>query len=587
MSTTTKSLLLFWRANWQHRNLFLSTIFSWVTGMILQKLVLPIIIAQAINKLIATPAGADYTNIFAPYLITFFVIMLCAQALIDSGLYFLSKLETKVRPELQMRVFDMILNQSLNFHANNFSGALVNQCSKFTSAYIGLTDSFLLSMTITAVIAIGSIAVLTYYLPIMGLAMAIWTVLFVALNIKLTRRRMKFSRIATEADSLLTAHLSDVIGNISAVKSFGRESAERKEHSVKNLDRATKKYKSWTTQVTNDVIFGLLISGVQFLILALSILFVAQGKIDVGVILLSQVYITQLIGQLWGLSSLSRTVEQCISDAAEMTELLDEETLVTDPKNPKKVAIKKGKIEFKNVNFTHTGNTEPLFSNFNLTVKPGQKVGLVGHSGSGKTSLTRLLLRFVDIDSGEICIDSQDIRSVRQADLRSHIAYVPQEPVLFHRSLLENIAYGKLDASEEQIKKAAKMAHTNEFIESLPQGYNTMVGERGIKLSGGQRQRVAIARAILKDAPILVLDEATSALDSESEQLIQSALWELMQNRTTIVIAHRLSTIQRMDKIVVLEDGKITEEGSHAELLKRGTIYSDLWKRQSGGFIEE
>jgi len=222
-----------------------------------------------------------------------------------------------------------------------------------------------------------------------------------------------------------------------------------------------------------------------------------------------------------------------------------------------------------------------------LTIAPGEMVGIVGPSGSGKSTLTRLLLRFSDIDGGAIMIDGQNIAQITQDDLRRFIAYVPQEPLLFHRSIRENIAYGSPKATEKEIVAAARKANAAEFIDHLPDGYDTMVGERGVKLSGGQRQRIAIARAILKNAPILVLDEATSALDSESEILIQEALQKLMQNRTTIVIAHRLSTIQKMDRIVVLADGAIVEQGPHQKLIARKGVYAQMWGHQSGGFIEE
>lgn len=589
MGTSTKSLLLYWRANWQHPGLFMGTMATWITGMILQKIGLPIIAAQVINKLasLAGTSDTDYWAIFMPFLATFFVVAAVAQILIDTSLILLSKLETRVRPQLQMRVFDMLLNQSLTFHANNFGGALVNQTNKFTSAYISLTDNFLLSMTITAVVSIGSIVVLAFVMPLMAIILAIWTVFFVWLNIKLTRKRLVYSRAATEADSALTAHLSDSVSNIAAIKAFGREDTESKTHDKKSLVRAHKKYLSWATQVRNDAVFGAMIGIMQFLMLAFSIYLVATGSVDIGALVLAQIYIAQLIGQLWGLSGLSRSVEQAVADAAEMTEMLELHASVTDPKNPQKLTVTKGEIACNNVTFTHDGSKKPLFKDFTMRVAPGEKIGIVGHSGSGKTSLTRLLLRFVDIDDGSITIDGQDIRSVRQADLRQHIAYVPQEPILFHRSLRENIAYGKPDATDAEIVHAAKMAHAHDFIGGLPDGYDTMVGERGVKLSGGQRQRIAIARAILKDAPILVLDEATSALDSESEKLIQDALKKLMQGRTTIVIAHRLSTVQSMDKIVVLTDGTVAQQGTHTELLQQGGTYADLWKHQSGGFLED
>jgi ATP-binding cassette subfamily B protein len=283
-----------------------------------------------------------------------------------------------------------------------------------------------------------------------------------------------------------------------------------------------------------------------------------------------------------------RTYNRALGDASDMIEILGITPEILDPKEPEQVRIDRGDIRFKAVTFQHDGSDDALFTGLNLHIKPGEKVGLVGHSGSGKTTLTRLLLRFSDIQDGEILIDGQNIAKITQDDLRRHIAYVPQEPLLFHRSIAENIAYGSPEASQESIAAVAKMASADGFIATLPQGYETLVGERGVKLSGGQRQRIAIARAMLKNAPILALDEATSALDSESEMLIQKALWKLMEGRTAIVIAHRLSTIQKMDRIIVLEDGRVVEEGSHKELVARqhGT-YAKLWAHQSGGFIEE
>jgi ATP-binding cassette subfamily B protein len=251
------------------------------------------------------------------------------------------------------------------------------------------------------------------------------------------------------------------------------------------------------------------------------------------------------------------------------------------------LTVKKGEIAFTGVSFAHSDSDELLFDGFSLNVASGERIGLVGHSGSGKTTLTRMLLRFSDIASGAITIDGQDISQVTQKSLRESIAYVPQEPMLFHRSLFDNIAYGKPDASVEEVRDAAAKANALEFIEKLPQGFETTVGERGVKLSGGQRQRIAIARAILKNAPILVLDEATSALDSESEKLIQDALAKLMKGRTSIVVAHRLSTISKLDRIIVLENGKIAEQGSHQQLLDKKGTYAKLWAHQSGGFIEE
>jgi ATP-binding cassette subfamily B protein len=259
---------------------------------------------------------------------------------------------------------------------------------------------------------------------------------------------------------------------------------------------------------------------------------------------------------------------------------------VLDPVSPEPLRPSTADVRFKQVTFAHAG-APPLFTGLDLTVPSGTKIGLVGRSGGGKSTLTRLLLRLMDIDEGRILVGGQDISRLRQADLRSLIAYVPQDPAMFHRTLRDNIAFARPGASDAEVHRAAQAAHVTEFAEALPDGLDTMVGERGIKLSGGQRQRVAIARAILRDAPILLLDEATSALDSESEILVQQALWQLMNGRTALVVAHRLSTVARMDQLVVLDRGRIVEQGTHTELLQMQGTYAKLWHHQSGGFLDD
>jgi ATP-binding cassette subfamily B protein len=315
----------------------------------------------------------------------------------------------------------------------------------------------------------------------------------------------------------------------------------------------------------------------------------SRHKFDVATFLLFQVYIMRIIDNVRRSTMIVRQLEVVAGDAQEMTELLEQPPLVQDKPVTEKSRIAKGSIAFDAMTFQYddANMAETLFENFNLDIKPGEKVGLVGPSGGGKTTITRLLLRFMDIQDGYIKIDGQDIRDIKQQDLRRAIAYVPQEPLLFHRSIKDNIRYGRPSAGDDEVIAVAKKAFAHDFIKTLPQGYDTLVGERGVKLSGGQRQRVAIARAMLKNAPILILDEATSALDSESEQLIQKALWELMKDKTAVVIAHRLSTIQRMDRIVVLDEGRIIEQGAHQTLLKHKGLYARLWRHQSGGFLEE
>lgn len=272
----------------------------------------------------------------------------------------------------------------------------------------------------------------------------------------------------------------------------------------------------------------------------------------------------------------------------EIEEGLDEVLIpheIVDQKNATTLITKGGKITWENVDFTY--GAQHVFEDFNLTIKPGQRVGLVGHSGAGKTTFVSLLLRQHEVTGGAILIDGQNIAAVTQDSLRNNIAVVPQEPMLFHRSIRENIAYGKPDATDEEIIAVAKKAEAHEFISALSEGYDTLVGERGVKLSGGQKQRIAIARAMLKNAPILILDEATSALDSESEVAIQKALHELMEGKTVIAIAHRLSTLREMDRIIVLDKGEIVEDGTHQELSRGNGIYARLWDHQAGGFLQE
>ena len=295
-----------------------------------------------------------------------------------------------------------------------------------------------------------------------------------------------------------------------------------------------------------------------------------------------------MVSKLFELGNLLRTGEDALVSASTMTKFLLEDPEIRDAPDAKAIDVNGGAISFHDMAFAYAdAPTDFIFKDFDLEIPAGQKVGLVGTSGGGKSSLTRLILRFEDILSGELLIDDIDIRSVTQQSLRQVIGYVPQDPLLFHRTIRDNIAYGNPSATDDVIMQAAQKAYADGFINALPAGLDTVVGERGIKLSGGQRQRIAIARAILKDAPILVLDEATSALDSESEIYIQRALATLMKGRTSIVIAHRLSTIAKLDRILVLDKGSIIEDGTHQELIAKKGTYANLWNHQSGVFIEE
>lgn len=505
-------------------------------------------------------------------------------------IYFNWKLEGYVTRDISRKVFDHLLHLSAAFHANHFGGSLVSQTSKLASSYIGFTDTTLFqvlglfwALTFASVLLVGRA-------PLFVLLLIAFTVLYIVCAIAITRRVRRLNALEAEAGNEQTGQLADAITNVMAIKGFAAGKAEnRRFDAISEKTRQALMSVMWAS-LKREAIFGSIGTTISAVSLVLAVASIVLFEADIATVFLVLSYTGDILQRLWEFSTQAlRTYNRVFGDAQAMTEVLAISPSIKDPAHPEKSRVTKGALAFKDMSFTHPDSRDDtaLFANLNLSIKPGEKIGLIGRSGSGKTTLTRLLLRFSDIDGGEITIDGQNIAHITQDDLRRSIAYVPQEPLLFHRSIRENIAYGKPNASEKEILEAAHKAHAWEFIEKLPQSFDTLVGERGVKLSGGQRQRIAIARAILKDAPILVLDEATSALDSESEKLIQAALWELMKNRTAIVIAHRLSTIQKMDRILVLDDGKIVEQGTHAELIKQHGTYAQLWTHQSGGFIED
>jgi ATP-binding cassette subfamily B protein len=420
-----------------------------------------------------------------------------------------------------------------------------------------------------------------------ALAFIVISVAYFALLYWRMKKQMPYNRSLSSSESKTTAKVADTITNVATVRSFAGETIEAKLFH-KQTSETRKAYEGLrNAQAKNELISQTGTTIIEILAFGMGILAITVLNSPIGALYLTLTYTLGLTERLWQFMFIVKNINRALGDSADMTEILQLETAIKDSPQAQESHIHRGRIEFKDVNFSYGKDEDHLFKGLGFVIKPGEQVGLVGHSGGGKSSLVQLLSRVMDINSGEIIIDGQDIKDLRQRDLRKAIAYVPQEPLLFHRSLIENIRYGRPEASDEEVVAVAKMAHAHEFIQKLSDGYETLVGERGVKLSGGQRQRVAIARAMLKNAPILVLDEATSALDSESEVLIQDALWKLMEGRTAIVIAHRLSTIQKMDRILVMEGGKIAEQGSHKDLLKNNGIYAKLWSHQSGGFIED
>ncbi len=502
-------------------------------------------------------------------------------------LYCCWKMELLAMRDLDELAFTTVCEQSMQFHNDRFSGSLVSQTNKFTGSFERFMDAVIWDLVPIVTYLICITAILWSRAPIFVIVLLSVVAFYTLMTAISFKKIADYGEKEAAAVAKKTGQLSDSISNITSVKSYAKEKYEKRRfnhYQNKWLDTALKVMRA---TIKRDIAFGVIIMTLTAALLFFLITGTIWFGLTVSTLILIVSYSQGTLSDLWSITHIFKNINRSIGDAREMTRILDLKDEVVDAPNAKKLVIKNSTISFNNISFKHHEAKEKIFENFSLDIKPGERIGLVGISGSGKTTLTKLLLRFADVDSGEILIDGQNVKDVTQASLRANIAYVPQETALFHRTIAENIAYSNPDTKREEIIRAAELANVDSFIKNLPDGYETLVGERGIKLSGGQRQRIAIARAILKDAPILVLDEATSALDSESEALIQEALNNLMKDRTAIVIAHRLSTVASLDRIVVLEDGEIVEQGSHHELLKKHGSYFKLWSRQSGAFIDK
>lgn len=526
---------------------------------------------------------ADYTGILLFTLLSAGINNLGILRIID---WLDWSLDAKGGEYLSKLCFNAVINQSMTFHNDKFSGSLTSAANKLPNAFIGFKSGFvwdifplLLNMTY-AIIVTGVIC-----LPF-ALILFAYAALYITIAAVTYYKTRNVDEKLANTENERTGQLADSITNMVSVKSYARERFENERFTkvTKKVSDATfgmAKVSFWRN-LSMNLVNMITFAGILVLIIMSHNLF---GLSITSIVFLYSLS-TTLISNIWNVNHILRNINRTLGDAKEMVEILDMERIVDD-KTDKQLKVTDAEIDFDHMSFKHKNKQDDLFSDFNFKIPGGVSIGLVGVSGSGKSTLAKLLLRFADVNKGGIYIDGQDIRDVTQKSLREAIAYVPQESSLFYRTVFENIAYGRLDATDEEVYEAARLAHADEFIEKLPDGYDTMVGERGVKLSGGQRQRIAIARAILKDAPILVLDEATSALDSESEALIQKALTNLMEGRTSIVVAHRLSTIASLDKIVVLHDGEIIEQGTHKELLAKNGEYAKLWSRQSGAFLDE
>lgn len=495
--------------------------------------------------------------------------------------------ESNVRKNLLHSTLEQLLAKDVSFFANQKIGSLTSKFIDFINAHVELQDLFIIRSLTLGVSIVTGVILISFQTPLLALII-VGLLIFLIIQIKVSRDlrahlRDQRKKLINEINGVS----ADTITNNFTVKTFAKERYE-----IKQIDKLSDKFKQayradfrWMSVEGSSRIA--LMNAVQIVAILIIASMLARNVIELGIAIFALTYLQRLAGNLFVLGEILNGYDRIFLRATPMTEILMKNPRLIDTPNAKQLKITNGTIDLQNVSYAYDDNKDTnVLHNLSLKISPNTKIGLIGASGAGKTTITKLLLRFDNVTDGKILIDNQDITKVTQTSLRANIAYVPQEPLLFHRSLRENIAYARPSASDEEVRDASIKAYALEFIEALPQGFDTIVGERGVKLSGGQRQRIAIARAILKNAPILILDEATSALDSESEKLIQSALAKLMQGRTSIVIAHRLSTIAKLDRIVVLDDGQIIEDGTHTKLLEQNGVYAKLWKHQSGGFLD-
>ncbi|WP_318271894.1 ABC transporter ATP-binding protein [Microbispora triticiradicis] len=520
-----------------------------------------------------------------PYVLGFAALLLTGEAFWRAGMHFLNRADGRGIERLGVLGMDELLAKDVAFFHDNFAGSLTKRVLGFSSRFEEFMDTLTFSIMAKLVPLAFASVVLWRYDPLLVLVLVGLIVVTGVLVAPLIRHRQALVDAREAAKVLVSGHVADVLANMETVRAFAAETREAVEHRARIAEQRRLSIRSWDY---NNLRVDMVVAPLSVLTSATGLLLAAalRGGLGVEAIVVTFTYYTNAINIMFEFNQVYRRMESTLTEAAQFTELLLTPPTVVDPADPQPLRPADASVRFERVRFGYAGGA-PLFDGLNLDIPGGTKIGLVGRSGGGKSTLTRLLLRLMDVDGGRILIGGQDIARLRQADLRGLIAYVPQEPAMFHRSVRENLAFARPGATDAEIRRAARAAHVTEFVESLPHGFDTLIGERGVKLSGGQRQRIALARAILRDAPVLLLDEATSALDSESEILIQEALWRLMQDRTALVVAHRLSTVVRMDRLVVLDRGRVVEQGTHGELLQAQGSYARLWHHQSGGFLVE
>ncbi len=544
----------------------------------------PYVVKVILNRLAAGNQADVFVDLLYPAMVYLTLHLGMTLSMRLYGYFVEIKMIPHMRKTIAQQAVDLLMEKSHTYYQNTFAGSLANKINNLTTSVPELLqcliDKFFCN-TLTL-----SIAIITLWMTNVRFAifMFCWVALFLGSVLLFSKKFNHLSDAWAEIGSSLTGKFVDIFSNILPVRLFAKKRQERDDlnHSFQAaVDAEQKLYWAY---------FWLWVGygGTFFIVQALNFYWLLRGRqegwISIGDFALVLIINGAIVSELWSFAQVFSTFSKLYGRITQALRDILHAPAIEDAKDATTLVVTHGAIRFEQVRFGYPGNA-PLFENLTVTISPGEKVGLVGYSGGGKTTFVNLLLRLYDLTGGAIFIDSQDIRQVTQDSLRANIAMIPQDPSLFHRSLMENIRYGRLNATNREVIDAAKQADAHEFIMQLPQGYDVHVGERGVKLSGGQRQRIAIARAILKNAPILILDEATSQLDSITENHIQSGLWPQMEGKTTLVIAHRLSTLLKMDRILVFDQGNVIEDGSHAQLIARDGLYKTLWDAQVGGFL--
>ncbi|PRD42973.1 multidrug ABC transporter ATP-binding protein [Phyllobacterium phragmitis] len=579
-----RSVFRFLSAHWRRQPARLAIIIGAVLVSTTADVLTPLYSGHLVDA-VARGAAIDEIAWNAAMAAFFMLLALSGVATVMRHITFMgiTELTLKMMSEIAADAFHRVQRFSTDWHANSFAGSTVRKITRGMWALDLLNDTILVALLPSAVMLVGTTLLLGWYWPMMGLIVALGSLLYVTLTVALSLGYVApAASLANAWDTRLGGALADAVSCNPVVKAFGAEAREdaRLAKVVEKWRGRTRR--TWVRGTINGTAQGMTLLILRAAIIGFAIVLWSRGQASAGDIAFVLTAFFVLQGYLRDVGMHVRNVQRSVNEMEELVDIHDQPLGIEDRPGAAPIAIEEGRIDFENVTFLYGGHTTPLYRNFSLSIPAGQRVGLVGHSGSGKTTFVKLIQRLYDVTDGRIMIDGQDISQVEQASLRAQLAIVQQEPVLFHRSLAENIAYARPGASMREIEHAARLASAHDFITTLPKGYATLVGERGIKLSGGERQRVAIARAFLADAPILIFDEATSSLDSESEVLIQDAMERLMVGRTTLVIAHRLSTVRSLDRLLVFDRGRVIEEGDHGQLIRRENgVYRRLFERQA------